>query len=492
MTSSSKPSLGLHRSSTVGLTRKTLSTLVLTLLLAAGNLPAQARLQTEPGKEFPRGSLVEGIACRNDPTQTYTLYLPSSYVEETQWPVLFVFDPRGRSVMAAEIFRDAAERYGWILLSSDNTRSDGPWEPNAKAVSAMWPELGHYAYDPRRVYATGFSGGAMVAWWVGQQTKALAGVISSGSRPMDRDHPDTEVPFAHFGAAGEAEFNYLPTRELDVIAAKAGAPHRFEAFEGPHRWMPPEKALEAIEWMELQAMRVGSRPKQDALVAELLEKDLEEVVTLETANKILEAQRRYDSIARTFEGLLDVEKVRRKAAVLAESSEFKKGLKQEKAAFAFEHVQRNLNRTAFQKLHGPDAELSPDRLAIDLRLTSLLRRSREDSYRGLAARRALNSLNSFLTFYLPRDFLANQAYNRAAVVLELATRINEGRPILWYRLASAWSQAGRTKKAIQALAQAVDAGYSDLEYLTTDRDLDPLRESSDYAAIVDRLRASTE
>ena len=61
--------------------------------------------------ELPTGTLIPGVACRNDPTQTYTLYLPGGYTDQRRWPVLYVFDPRGRSEMAAEIFREAAETY---------------------------------------------------------------------------------------------------------------------------------------------------------------------------------------------------------------------------------------------------------------------------------------------------------------------------------------------------------------------------------------------
>jgi hypothetical protein len=52
--------------------------------------------------------------------------------------------------MAARIFKDAAERFGWII--ADNTRSDGPWESNRRAVAAMWPDaLMRYAVDERRI-----------------------------------------------------------------------------------------------------------------------------------------------------------------------------------------------------------------------------------------------------------------------------------------------------------------------------------------------------
>jgi poly(3-hydroxybutyrate) depolymerase len=117
-----------------------------------------------PPLQVPLGEMVEGIACASNPTQTYTLYVPSTFSNDRRWPVLLVFDPRGRSLLAAELFREAAETYGWIIVSSDNTRSDGPWDPNVVALQALWPEVrARIPADFERVYAAGFSGGAAVA-----------------------------------------------------------------------------------------------------------------------------------------------------------------------------------------------------------------------------------------------------------------------------------------------------------------------------------------
>src|SRR5215831_18916853 len=119
-----------------------------------------ALLQAPPGPNQPvRGRIVEHVSCPTDPTQTYTLYLPSAYQTSRTWPLLFVFDPGGRAARAAEVFREAAERFGWILAVSENSRN-GPWEPTLRAIHAMWPALlGGYAGDERRVYAAGHSGG---------------------------------------------------------------------------------------------------------------------------------------------------------------------------------------------------------------------------------------------------------------------------------------------------------------------------------------------
>jgi dienelactone hydrolase len=485
-----------HRKTVQAITGLLLALLLPVPLAAAGRQEAASSADDAGESAFQArpGELVEKIACASDPTQTYTLYLPSGYTTNRRWPVLFVFDPRGRSVLAAEIFRAAAERYGWILMSSDNTRSDGPWDPNFKAVAAMGPDVSRYAFDADRIYATGFSGGAMLAWIWGQQTHGLAGVIGSGGRPVKPASAETEVPFAFFGAAGEEEFNYEPTRELDNTAARLGAPHRFESFPGPHAWMPAELALEAVEWMEIQAMSSGKRPKDPGLIAELYEKDLDRARQLEDEGEALKAQRRYDAIARTFEGLLDVEEVAGRAAALAKSPEVKKAKSAEDSARRYQRARLLQIGNALSRFKAPtDTAGQPTimdtgRLEAELRLPGLLKTAQEETAKGLAARRALNSLSSQLGFYLPREFFQIRDYERAAVVLQLATRIGPPRPFVLYNLAAAQARSGRRKRAISALTDAVDAGFSNLDYMEQDSDLESLRKLPGYADLLTRMR----
>src|SRR5688572_19142511 len=135
------------------------------------------------------GKLAENVVTAADKQQTYTLFLPGSYDAAKKYPLLLIFDTRGRGTVAAEIFTGAAEEYGWILISSNGTRSDESSKPNERALRALFPELSRYAVDPRRIYATGFSGTAIVAWSVGVNTGKLAGVIGVGGRLVDEVPP---------------------------------------------------------------------------------------------------------------------------------------------------------------------------------------------------------------------------------------------------------------------------------------------------------------
>ncbi|MDQ3171991.1 MAG: hypothetical protein M3Q55_17820, partial [Acidobacteriota bacterium] len=211
------------------------------LLIAALIAASQAAPSGKPG------GLVDGIACVSDPSQTYALYLPSTFTTDRKWPLIVVFDPRGRGAHAAEIFQDAAERLGWIVASSNNTRSDGAWEPNRRAVAALLPDLlGRLPIETRRVYAAGFSGGGGVAWALARDSGTLAGIITVG---MPEPGAGAGTPrVAWFGAAGRHDFNFLDAKA--TYARMAGVPRRVEFFDGDHQWFPPSMAANALDWFD--------------------------------------------------------------------------------------------------------------------------------------------------------------------------------------------------------------------------------------------------
>ena len=261
-----------------------------TALVGAATLAAVQA--AEPPGTLPLGQLVEGMRCASDPSQSYTLYLPRAYTAARRWPALLVFDPRGRSVLAAELFRAAAEAHGFILVSSNDTRSDGPMEVNTKALQALWPEVHlRYASDPRRIYAAGFSGGGMLAYELGRRTGGLAGVIASGARWEDA-HFKQRIAFPSFGAAGDTDFNYASMRAVHARLHEWGTPEWLVIFEGRHQWLPAELASEAVAWLELLAMKSGLRPEDRDFAAARLAETLARARALEAQGRWLDALRR--------------------------------------------------------------------------------------------------------------------------------------------------------------------------------------------------------
>ncbi|MEZ5289532.1 MAG: hypothetical protein R2745_00475 [Vicinamibacterales bacterium] len=214
-------------------------------------------------QDLPRGTIIDAVACADAPDETYALYLPSGYTPDRPWSLLLGFHPGARGRAIVETYREAAERYGYIVAGS-NTSRNGPWEASIRAVRAVSKDLGQrFAIDARRLYLTGQSGGARVAMEVALGPNDVAGVIASSAGFADA-RPRSSARFAVFATAGIDDFNLGEMQALDEALR---SPHRLAVFDGGHALPPPDVALEAVEWLELQAMRDRRRDVEPAMVA---------------------------------------------------------------------------------------------------------------------------------------------------------------------------------------------------------------------------------
>lgn len=346
-----------------------------------------------------RGTIVERLPVEADPTLSYAYYLPKTYSTDRKWPVLFVFDPRQRGAFAADLYRDAAEEFGWVIVSSNDTRSDGPAEPNIKALQGMWPDVNdRFAVDRRRIYATGFSGGAILAWWLAEGTGSLAGVIGVGGR-VNAPEKIKEVPFAWFGIAGDKDFNYIETREIEDRLAAHGATRRFESFDGGHRWAPKELLRKGVEWMEIDAMRRKTRAPDAAIISRAFDDDMARAAA---STDELEALRRYEAIVRSFDGLTDLSAAAARIEVLKKSRGLAKAEEDEREAVKLERTHR-ARLPQVLKWFMNEAEVHPaPMVAQQLQVARLQQIAKQKSRRGLAAQRLLESFFVQFNFYLPQ------------------------------------------------------------------------------------------
>ena len=74
-------------------------------------------------QEITKGQVIDKVTCAGNPTNSYALYLPSNYEPTRKWPILYAFDPGARGRVPVERFKEAAERFGWIVAGSNNSRN---------------------------------------------------------------------------------------------------------------------------------------------------------------------------------------------------------------------------------------------------------------------------------------------------------------------------------------------------------------------------------
>lgn len=456
-------------------------------ILALLVLTASSRSFASQRDELPRGQIIESVACKADPQQTYALYLPSGYTPEKKWPMLYAFDPGARGKLPVSLFKDAAEKFGFIVVGSNNSRNGIQVGPIIQAV--LEDTNGRFAIDPKRVYSTGFSGGARIAFALaGSNPGAVAGVIAcSGGFPRTAA-PAPDLQFVVFATTGTEDFNFPEMQQLKRKMDEAGMPNRLAVFAGGHDWPPASVAAEAIAWLELQAMKKGSRAKDEALIDQMLAARLAVARGYETSGKSYSAYLEYQALAADFRGLREVKDIVANAERLAAAKEMKTAIKDAKA----EEDRQGELETKIQTLI---AQLANTSQSVEImgelkRIISDLNRKSEDAKdpgEQIVARRVLEAV--FAQAYEEANNLYLQKnYAGAPTKLEIAALLKPKNPRLFYELALAHARAGNKSKAISALGRAIENGFTDVAKIEQDPAFEPLRNESGYKKLVTDLK----
>jgi dienelactone hydrolase len=459
-------------------------------------LPCTARAAAQPARIVP-GVVAERVVSPHDTTQSYAAYLPASYDTTRAWPVLFVMDPRGRALQALALFREAAERYGYIVLSSYNTLSDGPAEPNVHAMNAMLADVqGSFRADTRRFYLAGFSGTARIAWdFAAQMDGAVAGIYGTGASAGALPRfllPGAAPPdVVFFGAAGTTDFNYEEVRGFRTLLERFALPHRLRFFPGPHMWPPAAIAAEALGWFELRALHSGLRPMDAALVDSLFTADTAAARALETAGHGADALARWREVAADYAGLRHVGAAEARISALEKDRAVRRTLAR-RDEFTRDFG-RYSDRLAAWLQRARDAQAPPSAgiRALDVERLREEAAQREeaakvdDAERADAAQRNLEQAFVALSFYEPRAQLERGDAARALLFLDVADAIKPGAPGVQLFRARALVQLDRTEEALTALERAVAGGVAPT-VLAGDTAFETLRAHPRFRALVGR------
>lgn len=440
-------------------------------------LGALACVCTAAAIEVPLGQVVERVECVGDKTQTYALFLPTSYDAAKRWPVLYCFDPRARGPRAIEPFREGAEKFGYVIVASNNSRN-GPWEQNKPAVEAMLRDtLGRFALNSNRVYMAGMSGGARLATQLAMAKLARGVIACSAGFPTPSTPP--AVKFDFFGTTGVDDSNYGEMRHVDDDLDRIGAVHRLAVFAGGHEWPPAAVGTEAIEWLEIQAMRSGVRSRDDAIVETSFRRRAAAL-----PKNFPESWMETKSLAADFQGLRDVAVFEQQARELAAGKAMRDWRRSEEKDDA--EVQDRVTRVM-----GTATEEggSVRDLARTIREWRAEAEQPVDSPGRRVARRALMGASIILE-QTARSYFKAEDYMKASVHFEGIVIVNPTRTSIYFDWAKSAALAGDKREALTALKEAAAGGFKDFARIEQDDAFKYLRKDRVYLDAIAAMRAA--
>ncbi|MFH1022256.1 MAG: hypothetical protein V1809_02585 [Planctomycetota bacterium] len=437
--------------------------------------PAKGAAPSPATSEPPPGQIHMKIATRHDPKQTYALYLPKNYTPSRKWPILYGFSPTAEGRHPAQLFRDAAERFGWIVVGSNNARN-GPSEPINDAIAALWKDTwARYSIDETRLYATGFSGGARVAYRFAMHAeKTFAGIVPCGAGLPQGGEPAKNSPFAVHALAGLADFNYPEMWRVSFTLTRLGIRNRFTFFDGEHHWPSPAECGKAIRYMELLHL-CRKEPGGGKTGAELLQEEINDAETiLKHPEGLLTGYGRF----RELEGLAADgparETIRGRLKALDENPAFQK----ERAAA--DAVGKTLAEMATAGNLSRQLPIALDRFPdiIKEQAGTVTARNVERllNYTGMGAARS------------GMETLQNKSIPEALFLLGQARRVFPADIRVLYGLASAQALSGKTDDALKTLAEAAKLGLPNPDGVEKDPNMESLRGKKAFQEILDTMR----
>lgn len=185
-------------------------------------------------ESFPTGKIVDTVACKADPSQSYAVYVPA----DTKGAVIYCFDAHGAGALPLKKYKELADKYGYILVGSNNSRNGNDWSTTENIWQVLEKDTRErLPVDTSHVYVLGFSGGAKVAGYVALHHPGIKSVIVNGAGLPDGTPPDN-FPFTYTTLAGEGDLNLTDLLAYHMALNKTNTRHHLISYNGKHEWAP--------------------------------------------------------------------------------------------------------------------------------------------------------------------------------------------------------------------------------------------------------------
>jgi predicted esterase len=440
---------------------------------------------------FPTGAISDSVKCSANTGQKYALYLPALYSEKKQWPVILIFDPGGQGVTAVKAFRKAAEKYGYILACSYNSRN-GPLNINFEAAQFMLNDLEkRFKTDNGRIYAAGFSGGSRFALALASTGNIIKGVIGCGAGlPNDQNLlPSIGSSFVYYGIAGNRDMNYLEMFDLmTFFNNKTQVIPYLRTFDGGHQWPTSEILQGAIEWINIQTINKKSISPDTTFIS-YYSKQIRTLIdnSESEGNKVDEA--RYMQFAvRDFSGQKFAREISSRLSMLEQTKEFRAASREWNDIAISERKMTEKYVSSIREII--NSQVVSDSTAAWWKTETGSLKSMKERAKPANSQMASRLMNfiSVLCSEQATGYYRQKSYNLSSFLFEICTMSDSENLNNYYNLSRSLSASNYKRRAIDYLNRAIDHGLISKKTVENEPAFNNIRNEEKYKLLLSRLK----
>ncbi|MBA3970681.1 MAG: hypothetical protein H0X46_00780 [Bacteroidetes bacterium] len=430
-------------------------------------------------ENFAKGQIIEKVVNLTDASQSAAIYLPSSYSTDKTYPVIYIFDAHAEATLPLSMYKELAEKYGYILIGSNNSKNGLSWEESLSIANKLFADAQQrISINTGRVYLLGFSGGARVANALCLSNGGIAGVICCGAASPAINPKDPRSDYTFLGICGNKDFNYIEMRKYDMVGLAGRAVKRAVLeFDGGHEWPPAEVMSDAFLWTELNAIRTKKAPANDSLVAVNISAMRKEISALQKEG---EAYKVYNTVRRGinfFDGLTPLTEFYDIYNPLKSNAEVDKALKREEITWKKEDELKAYYRDAIQTKNS-------DWWKQDI--ASLNKKIKTGDPNEVRMQQRVMSYLSLLAYMQTTSMMQKNNFGAAKMFNDIYILVDPKNSEGYYLQAQIFAVQGKRKEVITALNSAIDNGFKDVTRLRSDNTFGSQLTDEEFKAVVKR------
>jgi hypothetical protein len=430
-----------------------------------------------------KGKVIDSMICQSQNSQSYALYLPSYYSPDKKFPCIYFFDSHARGSMPVKLYKDLAEKYGFVLIGSNVSKNGIDWPATSDVVNVLMQDSRtRINIDPQRICTSGFSGGSRVASSIAILNGGVTGVIgcAAGFPTVENEFQNK---FDYFGMVGDYDFNLTEMEKLDETLEQNRFAHQLLTFDGKHDWPASSDFKTALLWIQVNAMKGNLQPKNDTVITALRNDYEKRIAAAKSAGDVIREHELLDGIARTLDGLTDVSSYKKHSTDLISSANFKNAI-----ALQAQLQQQELNQQqALEKQFIEQDENWWAKKIAELNQNVHNAKTKQESQMN---QRLINFLG--LIGYMESDHALNgNDLINAANYLKTYKMADPQNPDCSYLTAVYYMKKDNPQQAISSLNEAASLGYSEVSQLVTDPTFSTLHDDVGFKNVVDKVKANS-
>jgi len=438
----------------------------------------------EPIKEVLQPGVVNQKLSCSGTEYTYALYLPSKYDSKRNWPVIFAFDPSGNGLFPVNLCKDEADRRGYILVGSNDSRNGLPFQNAFDVFNALLADAKiRFSLDTTRINLMGFSGGARIAGGIALTRRDIRAVVgcSAGLPELGRA---LEKPFDYLGVAGMSDMNFLEMKLLFDQLDGTPLPHFLLVNNGKHAWPALGGIPEIFDWLDVKAMKDKLIETDQDFLARLTTDFHRELVKNRMDNEPLAQEYTCRKAIHYLEGFPQGDTFAKNLTALQTKAEYKEAMSRREAILQSEKD--------FQLQYSGDlySKTSAWWKKEAAKLENLSKSATTNEERMMYGR--LLGFLSLSTYTLVNQTLRSGAWDAADRYNQLYAVIDPENAEHAYIAAMLWMQKKNEKEAMKALQEAVRLGFKDSGRMQNDTSFKSLREKAGFVELVKKADSNQQ